>query len=381
MWLTVCFACAAVLFGFASISALWHLQWVKRLPPRLPNGGKQRLPSVTMVIPARNEADRIEMAVRHALAQVDVELNVIVVDDRSTDGTPAILRALAAEQARLEVLRVDELPAGWLGKCYACHLGANRATGDWLLFSDADCWLAKDVVARALLAAERTAADHIALTPGVLPHSIFGAAWQLVFAMGIGKRMSAVNRDRSRAHLGIGAFNLVGTIAYRECGGYEALRMTVVDDIKLGLLLRRCGKRTRAFIGGPDAECHWAASARAMIHVMEKNFFAAVDYRTPVALGAALFGTISWCAAIAGAFVGTPLGYLSITSLLSLSCPAAIYARRLGWGVAPALMTPFIYPLFFYAVLNSTIVTLRQGGVRWRGTFYSLDELRAGNVS
>ena len=84
-----------------------------------------------------------------------------------------------------------------------------------------------------------------------------------------------MNRDRPGAYLGMGAFNLVHAPAYRACGGYEALRLTVVDDLRLGLLLRRAGKRTRGFIGGDDAECHWGTTVRGMVKIMEKNYFAA----------------------------------------------------------------------------------------------------------
>ena len=80
-----------------------------------------------------------------------------------------------------------------------------------------------------------------------------------------------MNRNRPKSFMGIGAFNLVRAAAYRQCGGYEALRLTVVDDMKLGLLLRRAGKRTRAFIGSDDVECHWGTTAWGMVKVMEKN--------------------------------------------------------------------------------------------------------------
>ena len=114
-------------------------------------GGEVRC---SVVIAARDEAARIEATVRHLLAQTGVEMEVIVVDDRSTDGTGEILRRLAAEDGRVRMERVDVLPDGWLGKCHACHRGANAATGEWILFTDADSWLRPDLIARALLVAE-----------------------------------------------------------------------------------------------------------------------------------------------------------------------------------------------------------------------------------
>jgi len=334
----------------------------------------------SVVLAARDEEARIETTIRRLLAQEGVQLEVIVVDDRSLDGTREILRRLAKGDARVTVKRIELLPEGWLGKCHACHVGASVAAGDWILFTDADCWLKPDVIARALLVAEREGADHITLTPGVAPETPGGRAWHLAFLLTLADWISGVNRDRPKRYLGLGAFNLVRLPAYRECGGYEALRLTVLDDVKLGLLLRRSGKRTRAFIGGNDAECYWGATAPAMMKVMEKNYFAALEYRTGVAMGLGIGGTLFWGVALAGPFIGTAAGIVAGAALLSLSLPAGILARRLGWSWSAAVLVPFIYPALFYAVVNSAFVTLRQGGVCWRDTFYPLDVLRAGTL-
>jgi glycosyltransferase involved in cell wall biosynthesis len=309
-----------------------------------------------------------------------VEIDVIAVDDRSTDGTNEILKRLAAEDARVRVQRVDALPEGWLGKCHACHVGAELATGEWILFTDADCWLKPDVLARALAVAEREQADHITLTPGVAPETLGARAWHLAFLMSVADWISKVNRDQPKRYLGVGAFNLVRMAAYRECGGYEALRLTVLDDVKLGLLLRRAGKRTRAFLGGDDVECHWGTTVGAMIKIMEKNYFACVEYRFSAALALGIGGPLLWCIAIVGPFTGTIAGVCAALALLSLMLPAGIFARRLGWSFGGAALTPMIYPALFYAVLNSAIVTIRQGGIRWRETFYPLEVLRRGTV-
>jgi hypothetical protein len=173
---------------------------------------------------------------------------------------------------------------------------------------------------------------------------------------------------------------LVRATAYRECGGYEALRLTVLDDVRLGLLLRRAGKKTRGFIGGDDTECHWGATVKDMIHIMEKNYFAAADFRLVATVVAGLAGILVWCVAIVGLFTGTASGIAAGLALLTLCLPAYVFARRLRWRGAVALLTPFIFPALFYAMLNSAWVTTRQGGVYWRDTFYSLEALRNGRV-
>jgi hypothetical protein len=280
----------------------------------------------------------------------------------------------------LQVKRVAALPEGWLGKCHACHIGASAATGDWILFTDADCWLQPEVIARALRVAASDTAEHITLVSGLAPGSLGLKASHLMFLLSLASWFSGVNRDRPRSFMGIGAFNLVRADAYRQCGGYEALRLTVVDDMKLGLLLRRAGKRTRAFVGGGDVECHWGTTAWSTVKIMEKNYFAAVDYRLGLVLAGSTFVLLILTILILGLLSGKMAGIAALLSPLSLILPAAILARRLGWPWLTALYVPFMFPLFLYAVLNSAFVTLRQGGVRWRDTFYPLETLRRANV-
>jgi glycosyltransferase involved in cell wall biosynthesis len=370
----------AALFLAMTIGVLLNLRWVRRLPAL--ETLKEIVTPVrcSVVIAARDEEARIGQTIHHLLTQRGVELEVIVVDDRSTDRAGEILQRLAREDSRLKVKRVDILPEGWLGKCHACHIGACTATGDWILFTDADCWLKPDVIARALRVAERDAADHVTMSPGPALMHPAPRAWYLLFLTSLLGWFAGVNRDRSKSHVGIGAFNLIRAAAYRQCGGYEVLRLTVIDDVRLGLLLRRAGKRTRAFFGADDVECHWGDTVRCLTKIMEKNYFAAVDYRTEVIVTGSVFVMVVFALLMAGALSGTVAGLVAALSPFSLIWPATILARRIGWSWPCALLMPFMVPAFWYAAVNSAFVTLRQGGIRWRETFYPLKTLRAGNV-
>jgi glycosyltransferase involved in cell wall biosynthesis len=333
-----------------------------------------------VVIAAHNEAARIEQTVRRLCRQRGVSLEIVVVDDRSTDGTRAIVTRLSAEDARVRLVPVAALPDGWLGKCHACYVGAAQARGQWLLFTDADCWLEADVVARALEVAAAEHAGHVTLTPGVEPTTLPGGAWHLAFLVTVADWIARTNHDVPGAYFGMGAFNLIERTLYERSGGYEALRLTVLDDLRLGLLVRRAGGRTRAFIGGSDVVCHWGTSARAMIRLMEKNYFAALDYRTGVAAAIALVAALVVVVAIAAPFVNAWLGLVLPLTWWTLAMPAYVCARRLRWSAGPALLMPAVFPLLIYAVLRSAVVTLRQGGVRWRDDFYPLAALRARGV-
>ena len=385
MFLIIFFSVAAVCWLGMSLGALYHLRWAKRLPSLAALSTSQSPGAIgevrcSVVIAARDEAERIEATVRRLLGQKGVAMEVIVVDDRSTDGTGEILRRLAAEDGRVRTERVEPLPDGWLGKCYACHRGANMAAGEWILFTDADSWLTPDLIRRAMMLAERDGVEHIALTMGVKPASLPARAWHIGFIMSLASYFSRTNRDEPEGHIGMGAFNLVRTTAYRKSGGYEALRMTVIDDIRLGLLVRRAGGRTRGFIGGDDMDCDWGVTARRMIHHMEKNYFAAAEFSVTGALCLSFGNTLLWLAGVIGPMTGTPAGIAAGLALLSLSLPANVVARRLGWSPLSAIAVPFCLPLMFYAILRSTVLTLRQGGIRWRDTFYPLAALRDGRV-
>jgi len=374
------FLATIALLAAAAVAALWHLRWVQRLPALQTFREVDGPIRCSVVIAARNEESRIEQTVRHLFAQVGVETEIIVVDDRSTDRTGEVLERLARENPRLQIKRVDRLPEGWLGKCHACHVGASAASGDWILFTDADCWLKPDVIARALCVAKRDAADHVTLSPGTVIESIGAQAWHLLFLTSLASYFAGVNRDHPDSFVGIGAFNLVRATAYRQCGGYEALRLTVVDDVKLGLLLRRAGKRTRAFLGADDAECHWGATIGSMVKIMEKNYFAALDYRLSLVVTGTLFMILMFTIVVLGLGSGTAIGRTAGLSPFFFSLPAGILARRLRWSWVSAVLMPFMFPVFVYTLLNSVFVTLRQGGIRWRDTFYALKTLQAGNV-
>jgi glycosyltransferase involved in cell wall biosynthesis len=388
MWPTLIFCAAIAVFLSMTVAASWHLRWVRRLPslaaltaataPALPSPSQRVRCSV--VIAARDEEKRIEGTVRRLLAQREVEAEFIIVDDRSTDRTGEILRQLAKDNPRVKWKQVEVLPEGWLGKCHACHVGASAATGDWILFTDADCWLKPDVIARAVRLAERDGADHVVIAPKPDLKSTAAQAYYVLFLTSISHWFSGVNRDRPKSHIGSGAFNLVRAAAYRQCGGYEALSLTVLDDVKLGQLLLRAGKRTRAFLGVDDVECHWGTTVRSMVKLLEKNNFAALDFRLELPLALNLGGLLLFAVIILGLMSGTPAGLTAALSPLTLILPASILARTVGWPWPCAILVPFMVPVFLYAIANSTWVTLRRGGVRWRDTFYSLETLRTGTV-
>lgn len=341
-------------------------------------------PRVSIIVPARNEEEHVEAAVGSLLALDYPGYEVIAVNDRSSDRTGEILDRLARENpARLRVLHVRDLPGGWMGKPHAMGLASQQATGDWLLFTDADVTFRPDALRRALHYAQESQADHLVLAPTIHMHSVgermMIALFQILFHFG--HRPWKVADRAAKDYVGIGAFNLVRRSVYEALGAREALRMDVLDDMKLGKLVKEKGYAQHMAFGRDLITLRWARGAMGVVENLTKNLFAVLGYRWPRALGATfllLFLNL-------GPFLGvllvpswTRLGYI-----LALGAVALMYAG-MSWYLPISPIYFLLHPVgtmfFAYAALRSMFLTLRQGGVVWRGTKYPLEELRKGLV-
>lgn len=348
------------------------------LPADPPAGGWPRL---AVIFAARDEAAGVEAATRSLLAQDYPGLEAIAVDDRSSDGTGAILDALAAGDARLRVEHVRELPAGWLGKNHALHTAAAGViAADWLLLTDADVVFAPGALRRAVAEALRSGAGHVTVIPEVPTEGAGERLFMAMFLLMFSLHAPAwkVEDPRSGAHLGIGAFNLVRSDAYRALGGFDNLRLTVDDDMRLGRALKAAGFRTRVLMGGGTVSVRWQIGLGGMIRGMEKNFFAAAEFRVVQAAAGAIGLLAFGAAAHAGLLVGPWWARAICAAGVAAICTiVAAAGRQCGLAWYYGLTMPVSAVLVVYALARSTWLTLRRGGVRWRNHHYPLAELRA----
>jgi len=381
--------------GMPSVADVSLPEWDRN--PVLPAGN----PRVSIIVPARDEEETIAQAL-HLLLALDYDnYKVIAVNDRSNDSTGEIMERVAASQnqnphpvspkngetrvghPRFRVIYHRELPAGWLGKTHAMWTAANQATGDWLLFTDADVLFKPDSLRRALAYAESVPADHVVLFPRMIMKQpgeyMMIAFFQTMFMFG--HRPWKVADPSTDDHMGVGAFNLVRRRVYDAVGTYEALRMEVLDDMKLGKVVKKAGFAQRNVFGGDLISIRWAKGAMGIVNNLTKNFFAVLSFqwwRTVIsAFGLAFLNF--------GPFLGICLaqGWARVPYAVALGSMFAIYVG-MSWrsDVPPYyfLLHPVSTALFIYTLLRSMILTLRNDGITWRGTKYPLEELRKGMV-
>lgn len=338
---------------------------------------------VSIIVAARNEQRNIREALQSLLQLSYPDYELIVVDDRSEDETGRILDDMADTYSRLKVIHVDVLPPGWLGKNYALWVGSRRASGELLLFTDADIVMEPTVVTRAVAFLEQNRLDHLAATPSMrMPTTflgMFGTSFIIFFSLF--SRPWKAKDPESRCHIGIGAFNLVRAAAYRLVGGHETIRLRPDDDIKLGKIIKRGGFRQDVAYAPEFLAVEWYASLHEVIRGLEKNAFSGADYNIPLVLAGAMLHTLCSIWPFVAIFLtsGVVQGiYLATVALIMLVvADSARFHHSRPWY---AVGYPLTSALFVFILLRTMLLNLWQGGIYWRGTFYSLEELKANRV-
>jgi len=347
-------------------------------------------PRVSIIVPARNEELDIEQSLTRLLELDYDNYEVIAVDDRSTDRTGEIMERVVGSQKpdnqnlpRLKVIHHRELPAGWLGKTHAMWTATNAASGDWILFTDADVLFKADSVRRAVAYAEAEKADHVVLFPQMIMKRpgeyMMIAFFQTMFVFG--HRPWKVADPKSKDHMGVGAFNLIRRSVYDSVGTYEALRMEVLDDMKLGKVVKNAGFAQRNVFGGDLISIRWANGAMGVVNNLTKNFFAVLSFQWPRTLISAFgLGFLNLMP-----FLGVWLthGWERVPYAVALGSMFLIYlgmSLRSGVPAYYFLLHPVSTFLFIYTLLRSMFHVLWNDGIIWRGTRYPLEELRKGMV-
>ena len=388
-----------LLLGATAVNWLVAGAWVYRAVDlqrnlhRVPNllaapaaeAAEPALPLLAVIVPACNEAAAIGQTLRSLLRQEGVPLEIVAVNDRSRDRTGAIMEEVAAEAASiaspgvtLRVVHIQALPDGWMGKQHALAAGVAAATAPYLLFTDGDIYFRQDALRRAMRFVMEERADHLVLLPtpiiqGLGEHMMISAV-QVFSAWAV--RLWRIADPDSKDRLGVGAFNLVQREAYDAIGGFAALRMEVLEDVRLGVEIKRHRLRQRVAFGRDLVTVHWAEGIGGVIANVTKNFFAATRFVVSrMLVGCCGLGMLGIYPALC--LLGPlPMRVASGVWLLALLAMYGTLRRPGGSSRVYALLFPAATALLMYAMLRSMTITLARGAVQWRGTSYPLAELR-----
>jgi glycosyltransferase involved in cell wall biosynthesis len=341
-----------------------------------------------VIVPACNEEKTIEATLNSLLASTGLKIEVIAVDDRSTDATGRLMDEVAARALarggphRLQVLHLAEVPEGWLGKPAALATGVQRASAPWLLFTDGDVVFGPRALELSLRCAMAQNADHMALMLSLVRRgageSAVQAATQAMAQWGL--RLWKVADPRARDFFGAGGFTLVRAEFFARLGGFSALRMEVVEDLSLACMVKHAGGRSVVALGPGLASIRWIDGVFGIVSNMEKNGFAVMRYNVGLTLIASAGFMAQALLPLAAMAAG---GWTLAAGLLTYLGIALTYqANRRMHGISPAAAMLFApaAAIVGYGFLRSMMLTLARGGVAWRGTLYPLGELRRNAV-
>lgn len=349
---------------------------------------------VSIIVPACNEAQGIQAALTSLLQTQGIRFEVIAVNDRSTDGTGDIMDRVAAQDDHLQVVHIEELPEGWLGKNHAMHVAANRALErqrdsdcHYLLFTDGDVVYEPRAVMSAVQRMQSRQLQHLCLLPHMLPGSMLENSVVAFFGLtvAIGQQVHLMPTRWPLSYAGVGAFNLVTRSIYETFDGHQKIAMDVLDDMKLGKLVRQHRGRQDMLAAPRLLSLRWYDNLWSVVTGLEKNGFAALDYSIfRLLIVTVIFLVTMISPYVVSAFGSWPQsgGFVATLVLWHLMFAAVILKFSSGSlkVVCRGLLTSLLFPvaalLMSFAFYRSAWITIRQGGVRWRTSFYDLQTLK-----
>jgi hypothetical protein len=326
---------------------------------------------VSVIVPARNEEDCLGYCLASLSNQSGISFEIIVVNDHSSDGT----REVAEQYARAQVMDADELPAGWTGKNYAAHCGANAAQGKWLLFTDADTVHRHGSLRHAVHEAQKFQADLLTYSPKQEVHSFWERILMPVVFAELRREYppNKVNSKKSVVAAANGQYLLISREIYEAIGGHEAVKDKLLEDVELAKLVKKSGRRIRFRYGRDAVKTRMYRTFRAMWEGWTKNL--ALLFPSPLLLaGLRMSELVLAIGGLVAFFVG--LGreseWLMIGgALVSVPLAANYFYRvsRAHFGWINTIISPFGVPIFVILLVRSRL-HYKKRQVSWKGRTY-----------
>jgi cellulose synthase/poly-beta-1,6-N-acetylglucosamine synthase-like glycosyltransferase len=384
-WVGVAFV-VTILLELLRVGSLLlrNLREEPRIDPVPNDWFEPSLPRVSVVVPANNEQGVIEESVRSILESDYSNLELIIVDDRSSDRTPVILERLAESDSRIIVDTVKELPEGWTGKTHALYHGSKRASGDIILFLDADVLIGKDVISRCLAFFLRNNVGMFSMIPGFIKRGFSENVISPHLALGISYfyPLTDVNDQNKSTGLASGSFIMIKREVYESVGTWKRFRNEITEDVAISKAVKRHGHRlivvrghsmvrTRGFERVSDACRFWR---RTYYGGLEKSVTKVArltaSYSALTLLPfLVLFSGVKCALGTASPAVEVLLT-LSIIAILAIIVPLSIFLQQEGGKWAYGLTAPLGIIVSVWVGLTTLLALIGDRGIRWRGSTY-----------
>jgi len=381
------FIASTILFILGIAVIIWlHNQYrldiiVEAVPP------PAHPPLISICIPARNEEHNIGACVESILAQDYPNLEVIALDDRSTDSTPLILNQFASRDSRLRIVHGSDLPSGWAGKPHALYQAAKPARGEWLCFVDADTFLTPKAISSCYVKALETQADLFT----IMTFQILGTFWEktvmplVMTALSVGFSPRKVNDPKRRDAVANGQFIMIRRSVYDAIGGHESVKDRIVEDKAISEKVKWSGYRLIVADGMKVAKTRMYTSLPSMWEGWTKNIYLGLrDHPSLLLLGA--FGaTLALIAALflpvwpllgilwyanGGGWLAIGVIAKSLAVWIALLAARGIVAHKMKIPIGYAFTTPLGAGVFAAMMLASAWKVLSGRGVTWKGRLY-----------
>jgi len=330
---------------------------------------------VSLLVPVRNEEERVEKCLRSLSYQDYPNLEIIVLDDHSTDKTAEIVGKLILQGLKIQLVPGDVLPAGWTGKNFACYQLVRKARGDWLLFTDADTIHSPHTISSVLAVAENEKADLVSLLPridcGSEAEKIFMPLVHFAFTVFLPLGLIR----QSRLSMALGPFMLFNKKFYESIGGHEAIRSEVVDDLSLAKSVRVHGGKISFLDGSDFVRVRFYRNWREIWEGFTKNSFGAFKYSIPAFVGILVFAyflflqpyLIFFKNLFQGSFYQLACLQICLVTFIRL-----VLAQRFKTSFHSAVLHPVAVIMGLFILTNSFWHWLHKGSVSWKDRTYTI---------
>lgn len=334
------------------------------------------LPKLSIVIAAKDEEKEIESALKSIFKQNYPDFEVIVVNDRSSDKTGLILEKLQSQFSKLKVETIKSLPVNWLGKNHALWQGANDASGDYILFTDADVKYSENCLRKIVSDVHSNQIEFATCFPDFISQEFWESVFNLNFAILLSLRIKfwSVSNPKSSAFCGVGAFNLVKKESYFKMGGHAKLPLEVADDMVLAKLMKQSGAKSALYSGKNELSVKWQTGGlKSVIKGIEKNAFSGFNYSWLKMILQMTNLLIITCAPFMAFLIDWRLGLFSV---LPIAFIFQIYKHFQNNSIFYFVTLPIGALLLTYASIRSALIITLNGSVNWRDTKYSKSLLK-----